>query len=94
MNYNEAVEWLYSQTPQFQQIGAAAYKPGLDTVRILAGAFGNPQDSYKIIHVAGTNGKGSTCHTLAAILHAAGRLVFTHRRIWSISASVYALMGK
>lgn len=72
MNYNEAVEWLYSQTPQFQQIGAAAYKPGLDTVRILAGAFGNPQDSYKIIHVAGTNGKGSTCHTLAAILHAAG----------------------
>lgn len=72
MNYNEAVEWLYSQTPQFQQIGAAAYKPGLDTVRILAGAFGNPQDTYKIIHVAGTNGKGSTCHTLAAILHAAG----------------------
>lgn len=72
MNYNEAVEWLYSQTPQFQQIGAAAYKPGLDTVRILAGAFSNPQDSYKIIHVAGTNGKGSTCHTLAAILHAAG----------------------
>lgn len=72
MNYNEAVEWLYSQTPQFQQLGAAAYKPGLDTVRILAGAFGNPQDSYKIIHVAGTNGKGSTCHTLAAILHAAG----------------------
>ena len=72
MNYNEAVEWLYSQTPQFQQIGAAAYKPGLDTVRILAGAFGNPQDSYKIIHEAGTNGKGSTCHTLAAILHAAG----------------------
>lgn len=72
MNYNEAVEWLYSQTPQFQQIGAAAYKPGLDTVRFLAGAFGNPQDSYKIIHVAGTNGKGSTCHTLAAILHAAG----------------------
>lgn len=72
MNYNEAVEWLYSQTPQFQQIGAAAYKPGLDTVRILAGAFGNPQDYYKIIHVAGTNGKGSTCHTLAAILHAAG----------------------
>lgn len=72
MNYNEAVEWLYSQTPQFQQIGAAAYKPGLDTVKILAGAFGNPQNSYKIIHVAGTNGKGSTCHTLAAILHAAG----------------------
>ena len=72
MNYNEAVEWLYSQTPQFQQIGAAAYKPGLDTVRILAGAFGNPQNSYRIVHVAGTNGKGSTCHTLAAILHAAG----------------------
>lgn len=72
MDYQEAVEWLYSQTPQFQQIGAAAYKPGLDTVRTLAGAFGNPQNSYRIVHVAGTNGKGSTCHTLAAILHAAG----------------------
>ena len=72
MDYQEAVEWLYSQTPQFQQIGAAAYKPGLDTVRTLAGAFGNLQNSYRIVHVAGTNGKGSTCHTLAAILHAAG----------------------
>lgn len=72
MKYEEAVDWLYSQTPQFQSIGAAAYKPGLQTVTSLAGAFGNPQDAYPIVHVAGTNGKGSTSHTIAAVLQKAG----------------------
>lgn len=72
MTYNEAVEYLYNQTPQFQRIGAAAYKPGLDTVSNLSSAFGNPQDHYPTIHVGGTNGKGSTAHTLAAVLMSAG----------------------
>lgn len=73
MNYSQAVEFLYTQTPQFQQIGAAAYKPGLDTVRHLAAAFGNPQDKLKCIHVGGTNGKGSTSHSIASVLQAAGK---------------------
>lgn len=72
MTYAETIDYLYSRTPQFQQIGAAAYKPGLDTVEKLAAAFDNPQRSYKIIHVGGTNGKGSTSHTIAAVLQAAG----------------------
>lgn len=72
MNYNEAISFLYNQTPQFEKIGAAAYKPGLDTTRQLDDAFGNPHKSYRTIHIAGTNGKGSTAHTLAAILQSAG----------------------
>lgn len=72
MNYQQTVEYLYNATPQFQQIGAAAYKPGLDTARSLDSAFANPHTAYPTIHVAGTNGKGSTCHTLAAILQAQG----------------------
>lgn len=72
MDYKEAVEFLYNQTPQFQRIGAAAYKPGLDTVMRLSEMFGNRHEEYLKIHVAGTNGKGSTSHTLAAVLQAAG----------------------
>lgn len=71
-NYQETVEWLYSQIPQFQRIGAGAYKPGLGTSRCLDDLFGNPHRDYPVIHVGGTNGKGSTSHTLAAILAAAG----------------------
>lgn len=72
MTYKETIDYLYNCTPQFQRIGAAAYKPGLDTVRCLSGLFGDPHRSYKVIHVAGTNGKGSTSHTIAAVLQAAG----------------------
>ena len=70
--YNQTIEYLYSQTPQFQQIGAAAYKPGLATVTRLAEMFGNPHRRLKTIHVAGTNGKGSTAHSIAAVLQSAG----------------------
>ncbi|MDE6756974.1 MAG: bifunctional folylpolyglutamate synthase/dihydrofolate synthase, partial [Muribaculaceae bacterium] len=72
MTYKETIEYLYNATPQFERIGAAAYKPGLDTARRLDNAFGNPHRRYPTIHVAGTNGKGSTCHTLAAILQSQG----------------------
>lgn len=73
MDYSQTVKFLYTQTPQFQQIGAAAYKPGLDTVRKLAKAFGNPQEKLNCIHVGGTNGKGSTSHSIASVLQAAGK---------------------
>lgn len=72
MNYQETIEYLYNATPQFERIGAAAYKPGLDTAHALDNAWGNPHRHYRTIHVAGTNGKGSTCHTLAAILQSHG----------------------
>ncbi len=73
--YRETIDFLYSQTPQFQQIGAAAYKPGLDTVTRLADVFGNPHRRLRAIHVAGTNGKGSTAHSIAAVLQSAGHRV-------------------
>ena len=72
MTYDEAVKFLYDATPQFQQIGAAAYKPGLDSTHTLDRAFGHPHRKFRAIHVAGTNGKGSTAHTIAAILQSQG----------------------
>lgn len=72
MNYEETVSWLYARTPQFERIGAAAYKPGLHTTRAIASALGNPERKLHVIHVAGTNGKGSVSHTIAAILQSTG----------------------
>lgn len=71
-NYAETLEYLYNTTPLFSKIGAAAYKPGLDTARALDDCFGNPHRRYPTIHIAGTNGKGSTASTIAAILQCAG----------------------
>jgi len=70
--YTEAMDWLYSRLPMFSRIGAKAIKPGLDNIRALCEALGNPQSAYPTIHIAGTNGKGSSSHTLAAILQSAG----------------------
>lgn len=75
MNYNETIEYLYSSTPVFERVGAAAYKEGLGNTIALDNHLGNPHRLYKTIHVAGTNGKGSTSHTLAAILQKAGMKV-------------------
>ncbi|MDE5649914.1 MAG: bifunctional folylpolyglutamate synthase/dihydrofolate synthase, partial [Duncaniella sp.] len=72
MEYQEAIDYLYNSLPVFQRIGAAAYKPGLGTSVALDNMFGNPHRRYPSIHVAGTNGKGSTAHTLAAVLQSAG----------------------
>lgn len=73
MNYQDTVQYLFDQVPMFQNLGAGAYKPGLDTTLALAARWGNPQNSIRhTIHVGGTNGKGSTSHTLAAILQSAG----------------------
>lgn len=72
MTYNEATEYLFTSAPLFQNIGAGAYKEGLGNTEILDRHFGHPHTRYMTIHVAGTNGKGSISHTLAAILQSAG----------------------
>lgn len=72
MTYEETLHYLYTSTPVFQHSGASAYKPGLDTSIALDNYLGNPHKAYKTIHVAGTNGKGSVSHLLAAILRQAG----------------------
>lgn len=72
LDYNDAIDFLYTQLPMFQREGAPAYKPGLDTARMLDNAFGNPHTRYPSIHIAGTNGKGSTAHTIAAVMQSAG----------------------
>ena len=70
--YNETLSWLYSQLPMFSRVGGAAYKPGLDNTIALDKLFNHPHQSFKSIHIGGTNGKGSTSHNLAAILQSAG----------------------
>lgn len=72
MSYAETVDYLYKSLPIFQRVGASAYKSDLTNTIALCEALGNPQHKFKSIHVAGTNGKGSTSHMLAAILQSAG----------------------
>lgn len=72
MTYQEAIDYLCVRTPMFQQIGAGAYKAGLETTMLLDGHFGHPHKEFHTVHIAGTNGKGSTAHTIAAIFQAAG----------------------
>ena len=72
MSYQEAIEYLFNSAPMFQNIGAGAYKEGLDNTNLLDRHFGHPHRSYKTIHVGGTNGKGSVSHTLASVLQSAG----------------------
>lgn len=72
VKYDEALEWLFRQLPMFSRIGAAAYKPGLDTSLALDSYFGHPHRRFRSIHVGGTNGKGSTSHSLAAVLQSQG----------------------
>ena len=72
MNYKETTEYLFTRTPVFEKVGASAYKPGLYTTKALDEHFGHPHRHYKTIHVAGTNGKGSCSHTIAAILQKQG----------------------
>ena len=72
MTYEETLQYLYAQLPMFQNIGAGAYKPGLQNSEALDNYFGHPHRKFRTIHVAGTNGKGSTSHLLAAILQQNG----------------------
>ena len=75
VNYSEAVTYLYSSRPPFHMVGGAAYKPGLETTLRLMAHIGNPHERLRAVHVAGTNGKGSTSHLIAAVLQAAGYTV-------------------
>lgn len=72
LNYEKTVEWLYSKLPMFQRTGAAAYKKDLGNISALMEHLGNPHHDYKTIHIAGTNGKGSSSHMLASILQESG----------------------
>ena len=90
MTYSEAIEYLYSSRPPFHQVGAEAYKPGLENTLRLMAQVGNPHLSLKAIHVAGTNGKGSTSHLIAAALQAAGYKVglFTSPHLVSLTERI------
>ncbi|KNB62213.1 bifunctional folylpolyglutamate synthase/dihydrofolate synthase [Chryseobacterium sp. Hurlbut01] len=70
--YQEAVEWLFVQAPNYQIDGEKAYKPGLENIIKLCDFFGNPQEKLKCIHIGGTNGKGSTSNMLASVLQESG----------------------
>jgi dihydrofolate synthase/folylpolyglutamate synthase len=72
MNYPETLAWLYAQLPMYQRVGAAGFKKGLGNTEALAAALGHPETKFKSVHVAGTNGKGSSSHLLAAVLQSAG----------------------
>jgi dihydrofolate synthase/folylpolyglutamate synthase len=71
-DYHETLNFLYANLPMFQRIGPAALKPDLSNTIALCKTLGDPQNKFKSIHVAGTNGKGSTSHMLASILQSAG----------------------
>ena len=70
--YEEALDWLFVQIPSYQTDGKQAYKPGLENITKLCALFGNPQEKLKMIHIGGTNGKGSTSNMLASVLQEAG----------------------
>lgn len=70
--YQEAVEWLFVQAPNYQIDGEKAYKPGLENIIKLCDFFGNPQEKLECIHIGGTNGKGSTSNMLASVLQESG----------------------
>jgi len=72
MTYPQTLDYLFSRLPMFQRVGAAAYKANLDNTISICKALGNPEKKIKCVHVAGTNGKGSSSHMLAAILQQAG----------------------
>lgn len=73
--YNKEVEAIYSRFPSFQMVGSRAFKPGLDSMQRIASYFGDPQNRYNTIHIAGTNGKGSTSSMLASALMCRNRKV-------------------
>jgi dihydrofolate synthase/folylpolyglutamate synthase len=72
MTYRQTLDYLFSQLPMFQRVGAAAYKADLDNTIAICKLLNNPENKFRSIHIAGTNGKGSTSHMLASILQSAG----------------------
>jgi len=72
MNFKQTVNWLYDQLPVYQRDGFFKHKLNLDSIKAVCNKLNNPQNNFKSIHVAGTNGKGSSSHMLASIFHEAG----------------------
>lgn len=72
MNYKETLDWMFNKLPMYQRIGAAAYKADLNTTIEILDYLNNPQENFESVHIAGTNGKGSTSHSLASVFQAAG----------------------
>ena len=72
MNYQQTIDYLYASQPAFHLVGAAAYKPGLDNTYRLMAHLGNPHERLHAVHVAGTNGKGSTSAVIESVLRHAG----------------------
>ena len=72
MNYKESIDWILEKLPFYQEKGNEAYKPGLERISSFLEVLNNPHKSLKFIHVAGTNGKGSTCHYISSILKESG----------------------
>lgn len=72
MTYEETIQYLYNSVPMFQNVGAAGYKEGLQNTLTLDEHFNHPHRSFRAVHVAGTNGKGSCSHTIAAMLQSEG----------------------
>ncbi|NGX84574.1 folylpolyglutamate synthase/dihydrofolate synthase family protein [Aequorivita sp. KMM 9714] len=72
MNYSETIAWLFNQLPMYQRVGQSAYKADLSATITLANYLNNPEKSFKSVHVAGTNGKGSTSHMIASVFQEAG----------------------
>lgn len=72
MNYNDTINWMFNKLPMYQRIGEAAYKADLNNTIELLNLLNNPQNSFKSVHVAGTNGKGSVSHSLASVFQEAG----------------------
>ena len=72
MNYEQTLDYLFSQLPMYQRVGESAYKVDLSNTHLLCKVLGNPEHQFKSIHIAGTNGKGSTSHMLASVMQEAG----------------------
>ena len=75
MNYSQTLTWLFERLPMYQRVGSPAMRLGLDQMNRLCAILGDPHRSIKFIHIAGTNGKGSTAHMLASVLQTAGYTV-------------------
>ncbi len=72
MNYRRTLEYLYAQLPMFHRVGAAAYRADLSNTIALCDYLGHPENNFRSVHIAGTNGKGSTSHMIASVLQSAG----------------------
>lgn len=90
MTYQAAIDYLYNARPPFHMVGASAYKPGLENTLRLMAHVGNPHEQLRAIHVAGTNGKGSTSHLIVAALQASGLKVglFTSPHLVSLTERI------